>query len=153
KWIIYVALALVGLWLLLKFLSNFTHWAKRLLEALRSLWLSIFGGFGRTTGADNAGDEEEVVGRRPFSAFHNPFAYGSADRMSPEELVRYSFEALEAFAFERRLERHPEQTPLEFADQLSGELPALEADARRLAALYARAAYARGRLPEPAREA
>lgn len=153
KWVIYVALALVGLWLLLKFLANFTHWARRLLEALRSFWLSLFGGFGRRASADDAGNEEDGDGRRPFSSFRNPFVYGSAERMSPEDLVRYSFEALEAFAFERGLERHAEQTPLEFADRLSDELPALEADARRLAALYSRAAYARGRLPEPAREA
>ena len=50
-------------------------------------------------------------------------------------------------ARERDLGRQPGETPLEFADRVGGEVPSLEADLRRLAALYARAVYARGGLP------
>ena len=70
-----------------------------------------------------------------------------AYQRSPEELVRYSFEALQALAWERGVGRNPDETPLEFAARLGADLPAVESEARRLVALYARAAYARGRLP------
>src|SRR5262249_29839800 len=89
----------------------------------------------------------------PFSSFANPFADGRARRLSPEELVRYSFEALQAWAWERDLGRRPEETPLEFVARLGDEVPALEADAVRLANLYVRALYARGPLPATCRAA
>ena len=48
---------------------------------------------------------------------------------------------------EKPLGRAQQETPLEYAERLVGEVPALEQEARGLAGLYARAAYARGRLP------
>jgi hypothetical protein len=66
---------------------------------------------------------------------------------SPEELTRYSFEALEAWAWEQGLGRQDDDTALEFVDRLGLDHPKLVGDSRKLAALYARAAYARGRLP------
>jgi hypothetical protein len=61
--------------------------------------------------------------------------------------VRCSFAALQAWAHERDLGRPPEETPLEFAARVGNDVPALDADARQLALLYARAVYADGRLP------
>jgi hypothetical protein len=68
-------------------------------------------------------------------------------------LVRYSFEALQAWAHERDLGRRPDETPLEFVARLGDEVPALEADAVRLANLYVWALYARGPLPASCRAA
>jgi hypothetical protein len=152
KWIVYILLGLAALWFVLKFLANFTSWARSLVAALQSLWQSLFGWTSGATEATTEEEEKEPPAPRPFAAFHNPFASGAADGAAPEALVRYSFEALQAFAFEHGLARQPDETPLEFTDRLGGELPALEADARRLAALYARAAYARGRLAEAAKD-
>lgn len=152
KWIVFAVLALVVLFLvlraLLKFLANFTGWARGLLAALQGLWQSLFGWWGESTVVEAA--EEETSARRqpvPFSAFHNPFMDGSDGRQSPEELVRYSFEALEAWAWERGLERQSDATPLEFADRIALEIPTLASAGRHLAALYARAAYGQGTLP------
>src|SRR5262249_11962678 len=83
---------------------------------------------------------------RPFSAYSNPFAGGAGGR-SPEELVRYTFAAFEAWAYERDLGRRPDETPLEFAARVGDEVPALEEAAGDLANLFARAAYAHGPLP------
>ena len=66
--------------------------------------------------------------------------------MSPEQLVRYCFAALEAWASENHLDRQPGQTPLEFAERVGSETPALEDDARQLANYYVQIAYARGTL-------
>jgi hypothetical protein len=72
--------------------------------------------------------------------------------MAVTELVRYSFEALQAWARERKLERQPGETPLEFAERLAQELPALEEGVRRLAAYYVGLAYARLALGDDCRE-
>jgi hypothetical protein len=152
KWIVFAlaALAVVffGIRALLRFLANFTGWAKGLLNAWQNLWQSLFGWLSPSAGAgEPALDRESRPVPRPFALFRNPFSDGTANRYSPEELVRYSFEALEAWAWEQHLGRQADDTPLEFADRIAMETPPLAADCRRLAALYARAAYARGRLP------
>src|SRR5262249_39076038 len=84
---------------------------------------------------------------RPFRWYRNPFQSGRAEEMSPAELVRYSFEALEAWAFEHDLPRMTDETPIEFAGRVGGEVPGLEEEARRLGALYARVLYAKGGIP------
>jgi hypothetical protein len=70
--------------------------------------------------------------------------------MPPAQLVRYTFEALEAWARERVVARPPEQTPLEFAHELGQRVPALAKDVASTAELYVRVAYAR---KNPSREA
>ena len=92
-----------------------------------------------------------VESRVPFLAFSNPFADGTADGRSPEELVRYSFEALEAWAGDRDAPRQPDETPLEFAARLGDQFVWLRPDSRRLALLVARMAYAEGNLPADSR--
>jgi hypothetical protein len=47
---------------------------------------------------------------------------------------------------EHSLGRQPGETPLEFAERLSLEIPGLEDEVRSLAGLYVRLAYARGSL-------
>lgn len=153
KWIIFAIAALVVAFIvlraLLQFLANFTGWARGLLNALQGLWQALFGWLGP---AAVPGESEEPARpeRRPvpFAAFRDPFLDGSGGRQSPEELVRYSFHALEAWAREQDLGRQADDTPFEFADRIALNVPGpLAADCRRLAALYARAAYARGPLP------
>src|SRR5205823_5182675 len=127
-------------------------WARRLLEALAAFWRSLFGG---SAPVDEDVVEAVVVQHRPrpFADFRNPFADGSAAGQSPEELVCYSFTALEAWACERDLSRRIDETPLEFSARLGELVPTLDADAQRLTALYAQLAYARRRLPDASRGA
>jgi hypothetical protein len=153
KWVLFAILALVigfvVLRAVLKFMANFTGWAKRLLAALEGLWQSLFGWWGPK--AEEQVEEEQaapVRRPRPFASFTNPFADGTAGHRTPDELVRYSFEAFEAWAWEHGLGRQEDDTPLEFAERVAFETPRLENTGRRLAALYARVAYARGRLPD-----
>jgi hypothetical protein len=149
KWIVYAILALVGIYVLIRVLANFSSWARRLLTSLQNLWQNWFGR--RSPRARTEGDAAAEGGfrppPRPFSAFANPFANGTAGDFAPDELVCYSFEALEAWARERGMGRRQEETPIEFAERLGGRLPALEAPASRLALLYARVAYSQGALP------
>jgi hypothetical protein len=157
KWIVFAVLAIAVLFFVfrhgLQFLSNFMPWAKNLLASIDA-WLK--GLFGRS---EAASDERPVVqtapveSRVPFTAFSNPFADGTADGRSPEELVRYSFEALEAWAGDRDSPRRPDETPIEFAERLGDNQRWLRPDARKLAILVARMAYAGGNLPSATRTA
>jgi hypothetical protein len=158
KWIVFGVILLIVAFLVLRavlqFLANFTTWAKGLLDALRSLWQGLFGWLSGSGKAEEAA--EEVKGGpppRPFSSYRNPFHDGNAGRWPPEKLLRYTFEAFQAWAWERELGRRLDETALEFADRIGGEVPALDQDARRVALLYARSLYARGPLPATCHEA
>jgi len=156
KWIVLVVfvvliIGFVG-WFVLKNLSSAHRWARDLLNALAAFWQSLFGR--KRTEAIEAEEETaaEVVERpRPFDDFRNPFADGTAAGQSPESLVRYSFAALEAWAYEQDLPRRDDETPLEFAHRLGESVPRVEGETRQLAGLYVRMAYARRRLPETCR--
>jgi hypothetical protein len=152
KWIVFAILALlvafVVLRALLQFFANFTNWAKGLLDSLRALWQSLFGWWQHTEQAEAEPEPEAGPALPPpFSSFSNPFLDGSVERLPPEELIRYSFAALQAWAWERDLGRESGETPLEFTGRVSREVPGLEAEVRQLGLLYARAVYARGPLP------
>ncbi len=83
---------------------------------------------------------------RRFADFADPFASGMAQRLAADQLVRYLFEALEAWARENGCARGPEQTPLEFARRAGQHTLPLGQLAVCLADLYCEAAYAPGRL-------
>jgi hypothetical protein len=147
KWIFYGALFLLVIYVvwrsryeLLAALSNFGQW-------LIDFWHNLFAG--TLGGADEEGNEERPKRRtrRPFADFADPFASGMADRYSPAELVRYTFEAVEAWAWEHGQPREADQTPHEFARRLASKFSTLGEDAGRLADLYAQAAYAPVTLP------
>jgi hypothetical protein len=157
KWVVFVVLALLVLFFVLRgilqFLANFTGWARGLLDALRNFWASLFAGRKR----EKAEAQEETSRpasrpQRPFSSYSNPFEDGSAQHMSAHELIRYTFAAVQAWARERDLGRQTGETPLEFVGRVAGEVPTLEDDLRPLVMLYGRAVYGRGALPANATE-
>jgi hypothetical protein len=151
KWIVFgTVVAILIAWLLrsgLRFLANFTDWARRLLDALHGWWQALFGGTTTHEVVSQFSRNDASKSRlRPFADFRNPFLDGLAEQLTPNELVRYSFDALQSWAWDRDLARHPQETPIEFADRLAQEVPALQADCQRVASLYARVAYARATL-------
>jgi hypothetical protein len=140
KWILYGLMAAVLLYVAVRYWS-------RLAEILKQLWaelLSLFG-FKEEPRAGAAAEEETPAAARllPFAAYEDPFFSGAARRMPLAQLARYTFEALEAWAREQVIERPPEQTPLEFAQELGRRVPALAKDVTQTAQLYAQIAYAR----------
>ena len=107
----------------------------------------LFGGTPRA-GAEHI-EEVEVAEPEPvraFASYQDPFLAGTADRYSPQQLVNYSFEALQAWAHERDCPRSEEQTALEFAAQVGDTDGKVGPAARNLAILYNQAAYAPGTL-------
>jgi hypothetical protein len=156
KWIVLAIFVVLVAFLLIRalltFLANFTGWARRLLDSLRALWEALWGRQSGPAGEAEEGAASALPRPAPFRSFRDPFASGRAKRMSVPELVRYSFQALEAWAFERELPRQPGETPLEFVERMVEEAPALEEDVRRLVGYYAGLAYARAALTDDCRD-
>jgi len=139
KWIIYGLLAAGVLFTVLRYWS-------RVVAVLMQLWAEILSLFGFKKEPESAATSQEEspapVRLMPFAAYDNPFVTGAARRMSPAQLARYTFEALEAWAREQLVERPPDQTPLEFAQELGRRAPALAKDVTQTAQLYVQIAYA-----------
>ena len=140
KWMVYAVLLIASVYFAMRKLPAL--WA-----ALLEFWRGLFGG-SRQQGQEEASEEQKQRAElRPFASYTDPFAAGIAGRHSAEELIKYTFEAFEAWAREHGVGRGPEQTPHEFAAQVGGRYASLARDARRLADLYSRLAYARGAVP------
>ena len=145
KWLFYLAVLLLALyWLFRSWKTVTAAWAQFLKE-LRELWQRLFGGK-PTPEEETATHAERKPAPRPFADFADPFATGTASRYTPDELVKHTFEAVEAWARENGFPREPEQTPHEFARQLTAAAESLGGNARTLADLYCYVAYAPGRL-------
>jgi len=105
-------------------------------------WLS--GIFSGTAPEQLAKDEKppELPGpvHPPFSSFRNPFASNS--QMSVQELINYSFSALESLGQELGIERKEHQTPNEFSQTMAQHITPLGQATLRLGNHYSLAAYA-----------
>jgi hypothetical protein len=117
-----------------------------LLDAFRALIAALFGGLGfqkpkKREKEAAAESSEPAVPPRPFASFADPFASGLAQNFSPDDLVIYSFEALEAWAFEHHLARSPHETPSEFVNRLGEARADLRQDATRLAGYFVTIVY------------
>ena len=138
----------VGLALIYYLIKN--H--KALLTALKEMitgfldWLSsVFAG----TQAEPLIEEQvpEAVSLplvAPFRSFHNPFTMNT--QMNLNELVQYSFKALESLGYELGISRDEDQTPNEFIQAIANHITPLGQSAQRLGRHYSLAAYAPGML-------
>ena len=151
KWILFTIVALVTVFFIvragLRYLAHFTDWARHLLDALSRFWEGLFGSPRNRVAADGGSETVPEPTCQPFAAFANPFHSGQAARMTPADLTRYSFEALEAWAREHDNGRRIDESPIEFTTRLVAEEPVLDKDIPSVGILYARVLYAPGELP------
>ncbi|MEX2137854.1 MAG: DUF4129 domain-containing protein [Pirellulales bacterium] len=122
----------------------------RIVQALADILSQLRALFGGKAAIAAVYEEQAALLKaRPasFNDFHDPFSTGQHSRMSPEELVRYSFAAFEAWANDRGRTRTPNCTPHELVVlALDPESPMYE-PARQLVRLYGEMAYASRRVP------
>lgn len=137
KWLIYAAMAAGVIYMAIR------NWPA-VVRFFRNLWAELLGMFGRKPQlavSEEADADEPVAPPRPFSAFSDPFRSGKAAQSSPGELVRYTFEALQAWAFENNCGRTPDQTPMEFGQRMQSRRLKLSNEAHEVSQLYAQVAY------------
>ena len=140
KWVFYAGLAVAGLVAAWVYREELAAAWKKLMEELSELW-------NWWNGKKATADQPATVGPvvpppRPFSSYADPFLTGDARGMSWPWLVRYTFEALEAWGREQGCAREIGQTPHEFALAIGAVEPPIAASAQTLAAWYGQLAYA-----------
>lgn len=147
KLVLWACMAAVAGYLLYKNWDKIVAAWHKFRRELAEFWQRWFGQTG--AGADvELATATELRSDRPFASFHNPFANGATTHESPAAVVRYSFEALEAWGREHGLPRRDEQTPHEFAQQIAPQAPHMAAETMQLADLYNQAAYAGAAMPD-----
>jgi len=129
------------LWWLFRNRETILALATSLLAAIRQFWADLFRWRSRAPGgpAPVAAAAKSPVPR--FATFQNPFLAGKNSSWTPEQLVFYSYEALQAWAGEHGVLPRPDQTARELCVQLGERFPEMTAELNRLSALYGRAAY------------
>ncbi len=116
------------------------------IQAMRDFWANLFGG-GQTESEPEEQAAVAVTPPRPFADYADPFVTGDATRYTPQELLAYSYQALQAWGRERGCVRDTEQTPHEYAGHLGLQNARVGREARRLAQLYSFEAYSGDTLP------
>jgi hypothetical protein len=114
-------------------------------DAVMKFFRELFQGASRTR--QPAVEKTQSPAGRRFASFVNPFLKGENTSWSKEQLVLYSYEALQAWAEEQGVKPRPEQTSREFCTELGERFPGMVSDLRQLSSLYSQAAY---RLAVPA---
>ncbi len=124
---------------------GFIRYGRSILEAIRAFIAALLGGFWfggpRKPKKEDAEEEEKAPPPRPFASFVNPFDAGLDHQFSPNDLVIYSFEALEAWAYEHDLARSPHETPAEFVQRLGQARAELSREATRLVGFFVTIVY------------
>ncbi|MFN0018750.1 MAG: DUF4129 domain-containing protein [Pirellulaceae bacterium] len=140
KWLFYLAIAIAAVVFAYIYRKELIAAWNKLLAELRALWERWFGA------KPQAESPEQAILAAPprtFSSYADPFTSGMAARVPLPELVRYSFEALEAWGRDHSSPRATGQTPHEFAQQLGDLDVTVSREVKQLADLYCQIAFAR----------
>jgi hypothetical protein len=144
KLVLYAAIAIVIALLAWRHRQQIAQAIADILKQLRDLLARLFGG--RSAAAANTDSPSKAAQKRErsFSEFRDPFASGDHRRVPPQELVRYTFEAFEAWARDGGCPRSPDQTPAELVRAAVPPKTEMSEEARRMLRLYSEVAYASG---------
>jgi hypothetical protein len=124
-----------------------------IMRELRAFFARLFGG--RAPSAVESNATEQAAPARPirFVDFRDPFASGDARGIPPDELVRYTFSAFEAWASDHGCPRTPDRTPSELLRTAVATESPMYDEARRMVRLYSEVAYAARTVPREAANA
>lgn len=146
KLLIYVVVLAVILYVAWRYRAEIAEAWQKFLAELRDFWNKLFGRESRP-GIEPSATETPVDRGKPFSSFRNPFTDPAWRGRSVEEVIRYSFLAVEAWGREQGVTRLPDETPGEFAKNLEARFAEIGQFARQLANFYSRIAYGDGKAP------
>ena len=144
QFVFWLILLIVSLFFAVKYRKEIVAAWKNFLEEFKSFWERLFGRKSNEETESAAAIHKRDARTIRFSEFGDPFLAGQVEQWDPEQVVEYSFRAMEAWGRDNTCPREPEQTPHEFAAEISALVPKMKRDASRLADLYCQIAYAPG---------
>jgi hypothetical protein len=143
KYVFYAVLAGIGVFFAGKYRKSIQAAWREFVAELRELWRRLFGPRDKTESKTQESSlTSSPPAQKPFSAFQDPFVSGAAVNLSAEQLIRFTFTALEAWASERATSRDPQQTPAEFTNLVADRFRDIRGEVQDLCNLYCHAAYA-----------
>ena len=134
------AVLVIGGWILRRRLM-LLEMARSIIAALAQFFRKLFD---LTPSRRPAQKPEAAPARAKFSSFaeyKNPFFTAKDYAWPPEQIILYSYEAVQVWAKEQGIAARPEETAREFCGRLSEHRPELDSQLDELARLYAHAAY------------
>jgi hypothetical protein len=134
------AMALLFGWWLARNFHLVVQAVRAFMDAVRALL-----GLSKTAGARAPSAKTAVaplpVPVRRFASYQNPFATEEGRSWTPEQVIVYTYEAVQAWASELGIEFPPQQTAREFCADLAARHPEIGWQLRQLTNYYAHAAY------------
>jgi hypothetical protein len=132
--------AILIIWWVIRQRDLILQIARSFLAALAQFFRDLFQ-FGSRVKRTTVKREEQTPRQRPFAAYLSPFLTGKDKSWTAEQLILYSYEALQAWAVEQGIQSQPQQTAREFCLVLGETFPDAAAELNRLSFLYGHAAY------------
>jgi hypothetical protein len=142
KMLFYALLAVVVGYLFWKYRRELLGALADILRDLRGLLARLFGGERAATDTTHSDKVVPAVRARRFADFQDPFATGAYRQLAPEEIVRHTFAAFEAWANDHGCPRTPDRTPYELVREAISPQDPIFAEARRMVQMYGELAYA-----------
>jgi hypothetical protein len=136
----WLAVVIVIFWLL------FIRYRTLIWQTLQNVWAAILKFIADLFGSRQP-KERSVTSAppaakgQPFKFFKNPFLTGGDRIWSPEQLIVYSYDALQSWAIEKAESTGSPQTPRELCQQLGREIPDAAVELDHLAYLYGHVVY------------
>jgi hypothetical protein len=143
-----VAVVVLSLWLLVQYRKVIADMIRSFMKAVREFLQKLFSIRLRRKASAQAKDVLPAAPiLQPFASYENPFLTGRDKTWPAERLLRYTYEAVQAWAKEQRIEIRPEQTPREFCAKLIERFPDLGSELEQFSFYYCHVAFAE-QLPE-----
>jgi hypothetical protein len=140
KGLLFLAVIILIGWWLVRQRDLLLQIARSIIAAVAQFIRDLFS-FGRRVKGTLVKGKARAPEPRPFAAYPSPFLTGKDGLWSAEQVIFYSYEALQAWAVERGIQSRPEQTAREFCLQLGETFPDAASELNRLSFLYGHAAY------------
>ena len=145
RFLMYVVLIVAAIILAWKYRAQLIAAWHQFLKELSELWARLFQKkVAATTAGEPAAETEPLPPLPSFRVFGNPFTSDRAKSMSPDDVVHYTFQALEAWGREFGYGRPEDQTPLEFGRRIQKKHRSLGNGPINLAELYSQSVYGGG---------
>lgn len=143
RWIVIVVVIGILLFWSFKHRRELLVALREIFESFRDFIANLFGRSARREKREQKKAEAKTfeTPQRLFPGMVDPFSSGKANQMQPQELVKYTFEAIETWASDLKNPRQENETPHEFLLRVDHKTKVPSASLRALDASYSSTTY------------